>query len=87
MHFFCYFFIQIQYAKTFLTLVKLCIRHLLLFLLQSVWLLESYWCLMVVNKFSYRMCAKIKKYVKILLLEFLNEDHILHCFTSMQIFF
>ena len=35
---------------------------------------------MVVNKSSYRMCAKRKKYVKILLLKFLNEDHNLHHF-------
>ena len=42
---------------------------------------------MVVNKSSYRMCAEIKKYVKILLLEFLNEDHILHFFSAVQRFF
>ena len=46
--------------------------------------LQNYWCLMVVNKYSYRMCAKIKKYVKILLLEFLNEDHILQFFSFVQ---
>ena len=45
-----------------------------------VWLLENYWCLMVVNKYSYRMCVKIKKDVKILLLKLLNEDHIFHFF-------
>ena len=52
-----------------------------------MWLLENDWCLMVVNKYSYRMCEKIKKYVKILLLEFLNEDHILHFFSSVKRFF
>ena len=33
---------------------------------------------MVVNKYSYRMCAIIKTVCKDDLLEFLNEDHILH---------
>ena len=42
---------------------------------------------MVVNKYSYRMCAKIKNNIKILLLEFLNEDHILHIFLLCKIFF
>ena len=42
---------------------------------------------MAVDKFGYRMCEKIKKCVKILLLEFLNEDYILHFSTSVQQFF
>ena len=42
---------------------------------------------MVVNKNSYRMCAKIKKYIKILLFEFLNEDHILYCILLCKDFF
>ena len=25
-----------------------------------MWLLENYWCLMVVNESNYRMCAKVK---------------------------
>ena len=41
----------------------------------------------VVNKCSYRMCAKIKKYVKILLLEFLNENYILYFFLVQNFFF
>ena len=36
--------------------------------------------LLVVNKYSYRMCAKIKKYVEISLLEVLKEDDILQFF-------
>ena len=27
------------------------------------YLLENYWCIMVVNKYSYRMCEKIKQYL------------------------
>ena len=42
---------------------------------------------MVVNKFSYRMCKKIKNYAKFLLLNFFNEDHILNFFSSVQRFF
>ena len=42
---------------------------------------------MIVNKYSSRMCEKIKKYVKILLLDFLNEDHILHYFLVFKEFF
>ena len=42
---------------------------------------------MVVNKYSYRMCTKIKKYVKILLLEFLYKDHILYFFLLCKDFF
>ena len=45
----------------------------------------NYCRLTVVNKNSYRMCEK--KYVKILLLKFWNEDHIFHIVFSMQIFF
>ena len=36
---------------------------------------------------SYRMCTKIKKYVKVLLLEFWNEDHILYFFLLCKDFF
>ena len=42
---------------------------------------------LVVSKYSYRMCTKIKKYIKILLLAYLNEDHIFHIFFSVQRFF
>ena len=41
---------------------------------------------MFVNMYSYRMCAKIDKYIKIWL-QFLNEDHILHFFLLYKDFF
>ena len=86
---FIFFIILIQYAKIFFDTLYtvqnfLCCCY---YCNVCVWLLENYWCLMVVNKHSYRMCAKIKKYVKILLLEFLNEDHILHFFLLYKLYF
>ena len=43
--------------------------------------------LLVVNKYSYRMCAKIKKYVEISLLEVLKEDDILQFFFLLDKYF
>ena len=41
---------------------------------------------MVVNQYSYGMCEKVKKFVKILLFELLSEDHILHFLTNCRFY-
>ena len=78
--FLLFFIILVQYAKIFfdpfyIVIIVICVT------------ISALRCLMVVNKYNYRMCAKIIKYVKILLLEFLNEDHIINFFLLCKDFF
>ena len=59
---FCYFFYYAYSIWTIFWRFLCCVNFLAAVIIVM--------CIMVVNKFSYRMCTKIKKYVMFLLLEF-----------------